>query len=76
MVLLGLVAVIIAIVLIIVRPGSSQGDSGTPPTAAPTTAAPEQTAIPTEPTAADGDPCAPEKVTGRGGHRQDGVRGG
>ncbi|MGW9632138.1 hypothetical protein ACWGST_15690 [Agromyces sp. NPDC055520] len=63
-VLIGLLAVIIAIVLIIVRPGSSEGDeksagatSSSPPSA------PETTSIPTEPTAADGDPCAPENVT-------------
>lgn len=62
--LIGLLAVIIAIVLIIVRPGSSEGDeksagatSSSPPSA------PETTSIPTEPTAADGDPCAPENVT-------------
>jgi hypothetical protein len=62
-VLLGVVAVIVAIVLIIVRPGSSQGDEqdavvGTPsarPAATDESAPP--TAIPTEPTAADGDAC-------------------
>ena len=56
---------IVAVVLIFVRPGVSQGDdSGTPsntPTAAPAT--PDATTIPTEPAAVDGDPCAPEKVT-------------
>ena len=65
LVLIGLVAVIVAVVLIIVRPGSSQGDdsdptSSTPPTTAPATSDP--TTIPTEPTAVDGDPCAPEKI--------------
>jgi len=63
-VLIGLLAVIIAIVLVIVRPGSSQGGeggAGVSPSAEPT-APPETTSIPTEPTAADGDPCAPEKV--------------
>ncbi|KRC60883.1 hypothetical protein ASE14_07935 [Agromyces sp. Root81] len=63
-VLIGLLAVIIAIVLIIVRPGSSQGGeggAGASPSTEPTSA-PETTSIPTEPTAADGDPCAPEKV--------------
>ena len=65
LVLIGLIAVIVAVVLIIVRPGSSQGDdsdptSSTPPTTAPATSDP--TTIPTEPTAADGDPCAPEKI--------------
>lgn len=68
--LLGVIAVIIAIVLIIVRPGSSQGDepdaaggaaasaspSATEPAAAPTV-------IPTEPTAADGDACTDKNVT-------------
>lgn len=65
MVLLGLVAVIVAVVLIIVRPGASQGDEsdaaaqpGATATPHATDAAtPPQTAIPTEPTAADGDPC-------------------
>ncbi|WP_022893959.1 hypothetical protein [Agromyces subbeticus] len=65
-VLIGLIAVIIAIVLVIVRPGASQGDeaggAGASPSAVPTTA-PETTSIPTEPTAADGDPCAPEQVS-------------
>ena len=65
-VLLGLVAVIVAVVLIFVRPGASQGDdSGTAPentaTAAPAT--PDATTIPTEAVAVDGDPCAPEKIT-------------
>jgi hypothetical protein len=62
-VLIGLLAVIIAIVLVIVRPGSSQGEEGGTPAASsaePTTS--PETAIPTEPTAADGDPCAPENV--------------
>ncbi|AWB96243.1 hypothetical protein DCE93_11770 [Agromyces badenianii] len=64
-VLIGLIAVIIAIVLIIVRPGASSGEEAGP-AAAPSgepTAAPETTSIPTEPTAADGDPCAPERIT-------------
>ncbi len=63
LVLLGIVAVVVAIVLIIVRPGASSGDEGSqsaPP--ASESAAPE-TAIPTEPTAVDGDPCGPEQIT-------------
>ncbi|HEU0180598.1 MAG TPA: hypothetical protein VFR16_00305 [Agromyces mariniharenae] len=65
MVLLGLVAVIVAIVLIIVRPGASQGDepdaaaqgtpSATPRATEPAT--PPPTVIPTEPADADGDRC-------------------
>ena len=65
-VLLGLVAVIVAIVLIFVRPGASQGDdAGIAPesTRSSAPATPEATTIPTEPVAVDGDPCAPEKVT-------------
>ncbi len=70
MVLLGLVAVIIAIVLIIVRPGSSQGDESdaagaSTPSATPTAtdgSTTPPTAIPTEPTAADGDACAEKNV--------------
>lgn len=62
LVLLGIVAVVIAIVLIIVRPGASSGDEVTPSAPASESARPE-TAIPTEPTAVDGDPCAPEQVT-------------
>jgi hypothetical protein len=71
MVLLGLIAVIIAIVLVIVRPGASQGEetpvvSTTPATPA-TERAPVETAppttIPTEPTAADGDPCSAGQVS-------------
>ncbi len=67
--LLGLVAVIIAIVLVIVRPGTGQGDeadaAGTIETASPETtgeAGPAQTVIPTEPTAADGDACTEQQV--------------
>ena len=70
MVLLGLVAVIIAIVLVIVRPGSSQGDepdAAGAPTSSATPAAtdaaePPPTVIPTEPVAADGDACAEKNV--------------
>jgi hypothetical protein len=70
MVLLGLVGVIVAIVLIIVRPGSSQGDEpdaggATNPsqTAGPTDGAgTPPTVIPTEPTAADGDACAAKNI--------------
>ncbi|MFF2271558.1 hypothetical protein ACFVTX_04760 [Agromyces sp. NPDC058136] len=62
LVLLGLIAVIVAIVLIIVRPGASSGGEVSPTTAPVETTGPE-TAIPTEPTAVDGDPCAPEQVT-------------
>ena len=57
---------IVAVVLIFVRPGASQGDdSGTAPesTRNTATATPEATTIPTEPVAVDGDPCAPEKLT-------------
>ncbi|QEO15092.1 hypothetical protein FLP10_12205 [Agromyces intestinalis] len=68
-VLLGLVAVIVAIVLIVVRPGASQGEpasKGGPAAANETEAPPSSTepatAIPTEPTAADGDPCEPDQV--------------
>ena len=64
--LLGLVAVIVAVVLIFVRPGASQGDdSGSAPENTPSAAptSPEPTTIPTEPVAVDGDPCAPEKIT-------------
>ena len=74
MVLLGLVAVIVAVVLIFVRPGSSQGDepdaAAAPPATdaatektAPPTVIPTEPAEPAEPPAADGDPCSPEKVT-------------
>jgi hypothetical protein len=61
---LGLLAVIVIIVLIVVRPGSS---SGTPagsgkPTSTSTPAA-GSTSIPTTPTTASGDPCKPADVT-------------
>jgi hypothetical protein len=73
MVLLGLVAVVIAIVLVIVRPGTSQGDEvaqTTPASAAPTgtpaaSAAPGPSAEP-EPTAAapvDGAACVDAQIT-------------
>jgi len=70
MVLLGLVAVIVAIVLIIVRPGSSQGDEpdaaggSTSSTNSSATDEPETppTTIPTEPTAADGDACTEKHI--------------
>ena len=65
-VLLGLVAVIVAVVLIFVRPGASQGDdSGPTPksTQSSAPATPDATTIPTEPVAVDGDPCAPEQIT-------------
>lgn len=69
MVLLGVLAVIVAIVLIIVRPGTSQGDepdaAATTPSATPAatggTSTPP-TVIPTEPTAADGDACKADDV--------------
>ena len=63
--LLGLIAVIVAVVLIIVRPGASQGDdAGADPSTTPSASpAPDATTIPTEPTAADGDPCSAEKVS-------------
>ncbi|MFD4421851.1 hypothetical protein ACFWN7_10140 [Agromyces sp. NPDC058484] len=78
LVLLGLLAVAIAIVLVIVRPGSSEGGEpdaagATIPSAspaptdgagtAPTVTPSEQTSIPTEPAVADGDPCAERDVT-------------
>ncbi len=62
--LLGLIAVIVAVVLIIVRPGGAQGEPGA--TATPSAVAsstPEPTTIPTESTALDGDPCSPEQIT-------------
>jgi hypothetical protein len=73
MVLLGLVAVVIAIVLVIVRPGTSQGDEVAqtmPASAAPTetpvaSAAPGPSAEP-EPTAAapvDGAACVDAQIT-------------
>ena len=70
MVLLGLIAVIVAVVLIIVRPGSSQGGapdaagggSPAPSPASTDEAAAPPTAIPTEPTAADGDACAEKNI--------------
>ncbi|WP_430647814.1 hypothetical protein [Agromyces sp. GXS1127] len=49
MVLLGLVAVVVAVVLVFVRPGASQGDdvaTTTPPTV-PSTSAPDATDVPT-----------------------------
>lgn len=69
MVLLGVLAVIVAIVLIIVRPGTSQGDepdaAATTPSATPVatggTSTPP-TVIPTEPTAADGDACKADDI--------------
>lgn len=63
MVLLGLIAVVVAVVLIIVRPGGAQGEpdtSGAPESSTPT---PPATTIPTEAVAADGDPCSPEQIT-------------
>jgi cytoskeletal protein RodZ len=70
LVLLGLVAVIIAIVLVIVRPGSSQGDEpdaagGPASTATPDPTAestPPPTVIPTEATEVDGDACTTKNV--------------
>jgi hypothetical protein len=51
-------------VLIIVRPGGAQGepDRAGAPTSAPATDV-AATTIPTEATAADGDPCSPEQIT-------------
>lgn len=77
MVLLGLVAVIIAIVLVVVRPGASQGDevAQTTPASAPATDAPAATDAPPEsaepepepePTAAaavDGAACVDAQIT-------------
>lgn len=69
MVLLGLVAVIVAVVLIFVRPGSSQGDepgsggaADPSQTVAPSGGDTPSTVIPTEPTAADGDACAEKNI--------------
>ncbi|GAA4373542.1 hypothetical protein GCM10023152_15540 [Agromyces bauzanensis] len=64
MVLLGLIAVIVAVVLIIVRPGSSEGGEPDAPGATnpPVTTDAVTTAIPTEPTAADGDACAAKNI--------------
>lgn len=70
MVLLGLIAVIVAIVLVVVRPASGQGDeadadggSGAAQSAsADGGSAAEETLIPTEPTAADGDACTDAQV--------------
>ncbi|SFR84429.1 hypothetical protein SAMN05428970_2992 [Agromyces sp. CF514] len=61
--MLGLVAVIVAVVLIIVRPGGAQGDSDTKSPASTAPASPPTTTIPTEAVAADGDPCSPEQIT-------------
>lgn len=66
MVLLGLVAVIVAIVLIFVRPGSSQGgESDAAGGGASESSSDESvpsTVIPTESTAADGDACAANAI--------------
>ncbi len=76
MVLLGLVAVIVAVVLVFVRPGASQGDdvgATTPASATPSApategaiatdaAAPSASESATEPPA-DGAPCAPEQIS-------------
>ncbi|WP_353807442.1 hypothetical protein [Agromyces sp. SYSU T00194] len=66
LVLLGLVAVIAVVVLIIVRPGASEGAqpdpdgaSGSPVVA---TDDPSATTLPTEEAAVDGAPCAPEHI--------------
>ncbi|MFF1879739.1 hypothetical protein [Leifsonia sp. NPDC058230] len=61
---LGLLAVIVIVVLIFVRPGSSSGtptSTGTPKST--TTPAADSTSIPTTPTTASGDPCKPADVT-------------
>ncbi|MFE6965726.1 hypothetical protein ACFVAJ_11460 [Agromyces sp. NPDC057679] len=63
LVLLGIVAVIVAIVLIIVRPGASEGGEVSPKSTPGTETPSPETAIPTEPTATDGDPCGPEQIT-------------
>lgn len=60
-VLLGLVAIVAVVLLIVLRPGASEGAPGT--ATAPPTAPADQTTIPTEPTAVDGDPCAPEQIS-------------
>ena len=67
MVLLGLVAVIVAVVLVIVRPGASQGDEVSqtaPPTPSATVPAsddPVASEPPAEPSA-DGAPCAERQI--------------
>jgi hypothetical protein len=69
-VLLGLIAVVIAIVLVIVRPGSGQGDGADAAGTAGSTESPSadgaagtaETLIPTEPTAVDGDTCTDEQI--------------
>ncbi len=75
MVLLGLIAVIIAVVLVIVRPGASQGDEvseTSPPTPTPTAAASDapatdapavQEPAPSEPAAVDGAACTERQIT-------------
>lgn len=76
MVLMGLVAVIVAVVLVFVRPGASQGDDvgATTPPSTPATSGPatdeaaatdaaEPPATEAAEPAADGDPCRAEQVT-------------
>jgi len=61
---LGILAVIVVIVLIVVRPGSSSGTpAGTTHTpASRTTPATDTTTIPTDPTSASGSPCKAANV--------------
>ncbi|MET0725565.1 MAG: hypothetical protein ABWY36_04385 [Leifsonia sp.] len=54
---LGLLAVIVAIILIVVRPGSSSGEPNDQGAPAPTSAAEDATSIPTDAASADGAAC-------------------
>ncbi|QTX05548.1 hypothetical protein [Agromyces archimandritae] len=60
-VLLGLIAVIAIILLIVLRPGSGDGAEGEAPKT-PSAAPVDQSTIPTEPTAVDGDACKAKQV--------------
>lgn len=56
--LLGLIAVVVVIVLIVVRPGSSNGEPAKPVSTSSDAPAAEQTSIPTSSATASGDACA------------------
>jgi hypothetical protein len=61
---LGLLAVIVIVVLIFVRPGSSSGTpASTGKPSSTSTPVADSTSIPTSPTTASGDPCKPADVT-------------
>jgi hypothetical protein len=63
LVALGLLAVIVVVILIVARPGSSDGAPVAPPTSSsPATPAAGSTSIPTTPATAAGQPCAPSAV--------------